>query len=221
MDVLMMTAEPRGDTVVPALSLLGHSLRMARRNVDAVTAARQADVAFVDARSDLSAAREMCRYLATASPAPVVAVVKTGDMVAVDPGWKIDDILSPEAGPAELDARLRLLTRRRPGDDEDTEIRLGELIMNERTYSARLQRRPLQLAHQEFELLKYLVTYPGRVFTRRHLLQEVWGFNYVGGSRTVDVHVRRIRAKLGREHESLIATVRNVGYKAVAPSRAE
>lgn len=169
----------------------------------------------------LSAAREMCGYLATASPAPVVAVVKTGDMVAVDPGWKIDDILSPEAGPAELDARLRLLTRSRPGDGEDTEIRLGELIMNERTYSARRQRRPLQLAHQEFELLKYLVTHPGRVFTRRHLLQEVWGFNYVGGSRTVDVHVRRIRAKLGREHESLIATVRNVGYKAVAPSRAE
>jgi DNA-binding response OmpR family regulator len=172
-DVLVITAEPSGDTVVPALSLLGHSLRTARRDVDAVTAAQNADVAFVDARSDLSAAREMCRYLATASPAPVVAVVKTGDMLAVDPGWEIDDILSPEAGPAELDARLRLLTGRRPDNGEDTEIRLGELIMNERTYSARLQGRPLHLTHQEFELLKYLVAHPGRVFTRRHLLQEV------------------------------------------------
>ena len=77
----------------------------------------------------------------------------------------------------------------------------------------RLRGVPLDLTFREFELLKYLATNPGRVFTRDHLLQEVWGYDYFGGTRTVDVHVRRLRAKLGVEHEQLIGTVRGVGYK--------
>ena len=76
-----------------------------------------------------------------------------------------------------------------------------------------LFRSPLDLTYKEFELLKYLVQHPGRVFTRAQLLQEVWGYDYYGGTRTVDVHVRRLRAKLGPEHEQLIGTVRNVGYR--------
>src|SRR5690606_268760 len=77
---------------------------------------------------------------------------------------------------------------------------------------------PLDLTYKEFELLKYLAQHAGRVFTRAQLLQEVWGYDFFGGTRTVDVHVRRLRAKLGPEHEALIGTVRNVGYKAVRPS---
>ena len=73
----------------------------------------------------------------------------------------------------------------------------------------------LDLTFKEFELLKFLAQHPGRVFTRAHLLQEVWGYDYFGGTRTVDVHVRRLRAKLGSEHEALIGTVRNVGYRFV------
>ena len=79
--------------------------------------------------------------------------------------------------------------------------------------------RPLDLTYKEFELLKYLAQHAGRVFTRAQLLQEVWGYDFFGGTRTVDVHVRRLRAKLGTEYESLIGTVRNVGYKAVRPAR--
>src|SRR5690606_3313860 len=79
--------------------------------------------------------------------------------------------------------------------------------------TARLRGRPIDLTYKEFELLKYLVQHPGRVFTRAQLLQEVWGYDYYGGTRTVDVHVRRLRAKLGPEHEQLIGTVRNVGYR--------
>ena len=75
--------------------------------------------------------------------------------------------------------------------------------------------RSLDLTYKEFELLKYLAQHPGRVFTRAQLLQEVWGYDYFGGTRTVDVHVRRLRAKLGTEHEALIGTVRNVGYRFV------
>ena len=98
-------------------------------------------------------------------------------------------------------------------------VTLGELVIDEGTYTARLRGRPLDLTYKEFELLKYLAQNAGRVFTRAQLLQEVWGYDFFGGTRTVDVHVRRLRAKLGSEHESLIGTVRNVGYKAVRPSR--
>ena len=98
-------------------------------------------------------------------------------------------------------------------------VSLGELVIDEGTYTARLRGRPLDLTYKEFELLKYLAQHAGRVFTRAQLLQEVWGYDFFGGTRTVDVHVRRLRAKLGPEYESLIGTVRNVGYKAVRPAR--
>jgi DNA-binding response OmpR family regulator len=89
----------------------------------------------------------------------------------------------------------------------------GELVIDEHSYSAKLRGRPLDLTYKEFELLKFLAQHPGRVFSRAQLLQEIWGYDYFGGTRTVDVHVRRLRAKLGTEHEALIGTVRNVGYK--------
>ena len=98
-------------------------------------------------------------------------------------------------------------------------VNLGELVIDEGTYTARLRGRPLDLTYKEFELLKYLAQHAGRVFTRAQLLQEVWGYDFFGGTRTVDVHVRRLRAKLGPEHEALIGTVRNVGYKVVRPAR--
>ncbi|HVQ97890.1 MAG TPA: response regulator transcription factor, partial [Mycobacterium sp.] len=117
---------------------------------------------------------------------------------------------------------LRLIVGRRGGQaDQDNldKVSLGELVIDEGTYTARLRGRPLDLTYKEFELLKYLAQHAGRVFTRAQLLHEVWGYDFFGGTRTVDVHVRRLRAKLGPEHESLIGTVRNVGYKAVRPAR--
>jgi DNA-binding response OmpR family regulator len=105
-------------------------------------------------------------------------------------------------------------------EDVPDEIRSGDLSIDEATYTARLRGRVLDLTFKEFELLKYLAQHPGRVFTRAQLLQEVWGYDYFGGTRTVDVHVRRLRAKLGTEYEALIGTVRNVGYRFV-PDRAE
>jgi DNA-binding response OmpR family regulator len=96
-------------------------------------------------------------------------------------------------------------------------IRAGELNIDPDTYAAKLKGRPLDLTYKEFELLKFLAQHPGRVFTRDQLLREVWGYDYFGGTRTVDVHVRRLRAKLGSEYESMIGTVRQVGYKFVVP----
>jgi DNA-binding response OmpR family regulator len=100
------------------------------------------------------------------------------------------------------------------------EIHAGDLHIDEASYAAKLRGRSLDLTFKEFELLKFLAQHPGRVFTRAVLLQEVWGYDYFGGTRTVDVHVRRLRAKLGPEHEALIGTVRNVGYRFV-PDRSD
>jgi len=151
-----------------------------------------------------------------------VAVVNEGGLVAINIDWGLDEILLPGTGPAEIDARLRLLVGRRGGmasAESAGKVSLGELTIDEGTYTARLRGRPLDLTYKEFELLKYLAQHAGRVFTRAQLLQEVWGYDFFGGTRTVDVHVRRLRAKLGPEYESLIGTVRNVGYKAVRPAR--
>ena len=98
-------------------------------------------------------------------------------------------------------------------------IRSGEVIVDDATYTAKIGKRHLDLTFKEFELLKFLAQHPGRVFSRQQLLQEVWGYDYFGGTRTVDVHVRRLRAKLGPDNETLIGTVRNVGYRFVIPAK--
>ena len=140
-----------------------------------------------------------------------------GGLAAVTAEWGTDDVVRSSAGPAELEARLRLAIGRQVSvaPAAPDEIRAGELSIDEATYTARLRAKVLDLTFKEFELLKFLAQHPGRVFTRAHLLQEVWGYDYFGGTRTVDVHVRRLRAKLGPEHEALIGTVRNVGYRFV------
>jgi DNA-binding response OmpR family regulator len=223
MELLLLTADPSPESVLPALSLLPHGVRTAAPEVAALLDAGPHDAVLVDARADLVAARGLCRLLGTTGmEVPVVAVLTEGGLVAVSSEWAIDDILLPGAGPAEIDARLRLL-RSRPGADTQaggSALVLGELVIDEATYTARLKGRALELTYKEFELLKYLAQHAGRVFTRAQLLQEVWGYDFFGGTRTVDVHVRRLRAKLGPGHEQLIGTVRNVGYKFVRPGRA-
>ena len=136
----------------------------------------------------------------------------------------MDDVVLHTCGPAELDARIRLAIGRAsaaaPDDPAAHVIHRGEVVVDDATYTARIGGRPLDLTYKEFELLKYLAQHPGRVFSREQLLQEVWGYDYFGGTRTVDVHVRRLRAKLGTEHEHHIGTVRNVGYRFVLPADA-
>jgi DNA-binding response OmpR family regulator len=129
-------------------------------------------------------------------------------------------VILANAGPAEVEARLRVAVGRLSSATAAAGglIRAGELTIDPDTYAAKLKGRPLDLTYKEFELLKFLAQHPGRVFTRDQLLREVWGYDYFGGTRTVDVHVRRLRAKLGSEYESMIGTVRQVGYKFVVPS---
>jgi DNA-binding response OmpR family regulator len=208
-------------TVLPALDLLPHSVRTAPRDVRALVSGSSPDVVVVDARNELSEARATCRMLhATGLGVPLIAVVAETGLVALNADWGIDDAILTSAGPAEVEARLRLAVGRLNSAAAvgSGMIRAGELTIDPDTYAAKLKGRPLDLTYKEFELLKFLAQHPGRVFTRDQLLREVWGYDYFGGTRTVDVHVRRLRAKLGSEYESMIGTVRQVGYKFVVPS---
>ena len=112
--------------------------------------------------------------------------------------------------------RIRLATSPSTSATGEPLIQTGNIVIDEAGYSAKLNGTQLDLTYTEFELLKYLAQHPGRVFSRQQLLSDVWGYDYFGGTRTVDVHVRRLRAKLGPEYESVIGTVRNVGYRFVA-----
>jgi two-component system, OmpR family, alkaline phosphatase synthesis response regulator PhoP len=114
---------------------------------------------------------------------------------------------------SEVKARLDLQFARGGQGTRTDLVEHGDLVLNLETYQAMIGRRPLDLTYMEYELLKYLAQHPGRVFTRETLLNRVWGYEYYGGARTVDVHIRRLRAKLGEEHAGLIQTVRSVGYR--------
>src|SRR5690606_10768807 len=203
-----------------ALDLLPHTVRTTPRDVRSFLAGPRPDVILVDARAELSEARATCRALhATGLHIPLIAVVTEAGLIALNADWGVDDVVLTGAGPAEVEARLRLVVGRSATahNGSNSLIRAGELVIDPDTYAAKLKGRPLDLTYKEFELLKFLAQHPGRVFTRDQLLREVWGYDYFGGTRTVDVHVRRLRAKLGSEYESMIGTVRQVGYKFVIP----
>ena len=223
--LLLTNALAPSSEVLPALGLLPHQVRVLPAEAAVLVDAPPADVVVVDGRRDLAGARSLCRLLRTTGlSSPLLLVLTEGGMAAVAADWGADDVVLESAGPAEVEARLRLaLGRSRLAEaalePETPEIRAGDVVVDESTYSAKVRGRALDLTYKEFELLKFLAQHPGRVFTRAQLLQEVWGYDYFGGTRTVDVHVRRLRAKLGVEHEALIGTVRNVGYRFVPPGR--
>ncbi len=222
--LLTSTTQPSID-VLPALALLTHRVKILAAEGSALLEAPEVDVVLVDGRQELAPARDLCRLIrTTGSEAPVLLIITEGGLSVVAADWGMDDVVLHTAGPAEVEARLRLavgrLAEQREVDNPDAHIiRSGEVSVDDATYTARLGGRSLDLTFKEFELLKYLVQHPGRVFTRGQLLQEVWGYDYFGGTRTVDVHVRRLRAKLGPENETLIGTVRNVGYRFVLPPK--
>ena len=123
-----------------------------------------------------------------------------------------DFCLAPVPAPRARGAAQAPLLAHRPGTRPEL-VEYGELVLNLETYQAAIDGKPLDLTYMEYELLKFLASHPGKVFTRETLLSRVWGYEYYGGARTVDVHIRRLRAKLGEEHANLIQTVRCVGYR--------
>lgn len=219
--LLVLTERAGGGTeLLPSLDYLGHDLLDIPLTSPSLSLA-DTDVVVVDATEHLREASAACRTVAVHDLAvPVLVVIAEAALAALKPTWGFDDFVLPTASPAELETRLRLLasTGDRRGSDPVHGSTIGELVIDEDSYQVRLKGQPLDLTYKEFELLKTLASHPNRVYTRELLLQEVWGYDYFGGSRTVDVHIRRLRAKLGPEHEALIGTVRGVGYKLVPMS---
>ncbi|MEO5854297.1 MAG: response regulator transcription factor [Nocardioides sp.] len=223
--LLLTSALQPSVEVLPGLSLLGHSVKILPAQGSALLEAPESDLLLVDGRQDLAHARDLCRLIrTTGTDVPVLLIVTEGGLAVVAHDWGMDDVVLHTCGPAEIEARIRLsigsLAAQREADDPESHvIRSGEVTVDDATYTAKISGRSLDLTFKEFELLKFLAQHPGRVFSRQQLLSEVWGYDYFGGTRTVDVHVRRLRAKLGPDNETLIGTVRNVGYRFVLPAK--
>ncbi|MFC2623577.1 MAG: winged-helix domain-containing protein [Propionibacterium acidifaciens] len=192
------------------LVLLQHELVVAANGTEALNNLEITDAVVVDAREELAAARSSCQVLAAAGvEEPVMLLVAPESLSVVSPEWGIDDLILESARPAEWELRLRLLI----APHAHSTLSSGSIEIDESACTATVDGNQLDLTYTEFELLKFLVAHPGRVLSREELLKNVWGYDYYGGTRTVDVHVRRLRAKLSTEYDQCIGTVRNVGYR--------
>lgn len=192
------------------------SVEPSRRALIEAFSPRPADVFILDGTGVRLAPREFRDLLDQECPnhQSVLIWLITEEMAAhLDPACGIDEFIVLPSSAYELLARVRLLlwrTHRVGGADL---IYAGEIAIDQANYSVTARNRPLNLTFKEYELLRFLASHKGRVFTREALLNQVWGYDYYGGIRTVDVHIRRIRAKLGPDLEDLVETVRNVGYR--------
>ena len=204
------------DVVLPALAEAAFDAKPDHLSTSTLgeVLARGPELVLVDAAENPAQAFAVVRALRERDRrVPVVVVVDRADLDRFAWEDEADEVLFPGAPAAEIRVRLSIL-RRRTGAADASTIRLGPMAIDVDTYRVSVGGRALDLTFKEFEVLRFLASRPGRVFTRPALLREVWGYDFYGGTRTVDVHVRRVRSKLGPEHEHLIETVRGVGYRA-------
>src|SRR5205085_2783451 len=223
MATLVLLSDRPAEDVLPALpaelSASGGDLKVEPLSVTSnETLLRVSpELVLVDAAENPGQGHAVLRESASRAPnVPRVAVVERADLERLPWAAVADEVLLPGAPAAEISLRLAML-RRRTGSPSGDTIRLGPLALDEASFQATLSGEALDLTRHELDLLRYLASRPGRVFTRPALLREVWGYDFYGGTRTVDVHVRRLRSKLGPAHEHLIQTVRGVGYRAAEP----
>ena len=215
---LLVFPDPAPPMLAQTLDLAGYSWKSCG-NVSMATASEPADGwggAVVVADDDPEGAFGMCRALRKrdGSIEPVLLLITGAQLMELELREDLfDDFCLSPFHPKELEARLRHLFWRSGRGASAEIVDYAGLVLNLETYQAALDERPLDLTYMEYELLKFFATHPAKVFTREQLLSRVWGYEYYGGARTVDVHVRRLRAKLGEEHAGLIQTVRSVGYR--------
>jgi DNA-binding response OmpR family regulator len=218
MSLLVLLADREPLRVLPAFGDLDVDLKhepLSMASLEHLHALEPSAV-LVDAVEHPGQAWSVLERAADGLTAPLVVVVDRDQLERFPWHRLADEVLYPGAPPAEVRLRLAMLARHARTGGGST-IRLGPLAIDTDTYRATADGVPLDLTFKEFELLRYLASHPGRVATRPGLLREVWGYDFYGGTRTVDVHVRRLRAKLGPQHEHLIETVRGVGYRAADP----
>jgi DNA-binding response OmpR family regulator len=218
MEPLLLFPDPGPPALVQALDLVGYPWK-------AVSSSEGADRgepedgwagAIIAADADPEGAFALCRALRKRDLPfePLLLLVAGSQLPELELREDLfDDFCVVPWKGQEIEARLAHLFWRTGRGTRPDLVEYGPLVLNLETYQAALSGRPLDLTYMEYELLKFLATHPGKVFTRETLLSRVWGYEYYGGARTVDVHIRRLRAKLGEEHANLISTVRSVGYR--------
>ena len=219
MEPLLVYPDPVPPELAQALDIGGWAWKAAP-DIDAARRDEPTDgwvgaIVMATAVSDLESATRFCRAIRNGdiNVDSVLILVNGGQLMELDPREDLfDDFCVHPFHPVEFETRLKHVFRRSGGSDDIDLIEYGPLAMNLETYQAVIEGKPLDLTYMEYELLKFLAAHPGKVFTRETLLNRVWGYDYYGGARTVDVHVRRLRAKLGEEHANLIQTIRSVGY---------
>jgi len=227
--VVVICAEPdlasaAPDSIATILGDLGCAVELGRFDLggldhDAMLK-RAPDLIVVEAGDELLRANRAIRKLREHGPlveTPALVAITVARLPALDFSVGFDDFVLLPVIPAELYGRLRQLDWKTARFGSDEVFKIDDLVIDVAGYEAHVGGHRLDLTHQEFELLRFLAQHRGRVFTRDQLLERVWGYQYAGGSRTVDIHIRRIRAKLGHAAGSLIETVRHVGYKMRAP----
>jgi two-component system alkaline phosphatase synthesis response regulator PhoP len=218
MEPLLLFPDPPPPALAQALDLGGYPWKCAG-SVDAATRGEPEDGwsgAIVVADEDPESAFALCRALRKRDLPlePLLLLVSVTQLPDLELREDLfDDFCITPFQPRELEARLKHLFWRTGRGTRPELVEYGPLVLNLETYQAGISGKPLDLTYMEYELLKFLATHPGKVFTRETLLSRVWGYEYYGGARTVDVHIRRLRAKLGEEHAHLIQTVRSVGYR--------
>jgi DNA-binding response OmpR family regulator len=221
LDVVVLTDEDDVESALPDLATFAQPIRRIALTAETDGHLATADVAIIDARSNVALAQAVSHRLTADSPATaVVALVAPADCAAVDVDCNFDDVLLPGTCAEELQARFRLAIGRRRSVIDGT-LKFGDLLLHPASFTASLDGQDLCLTLTEFKLLNFLVQHAGQAFTRTRLMQEVWGYDCTGKVRTVDVHIRRLRAKLGARHQFLVDTVRGVGYRAATPPQPE
>ena len=218
MEPLLIFPDPAPPALAQALDLAGYPWKAAGspEAADRLEPEDGWSGAIIGADTDAEGAFALCRALRKRDIPlePLLLLVNGGQLTDLELRDDLfDDFCLSPVRQTELDARLKHLFWRTGRGTRPELIEYGPLVLNLETYQAAIGGRPLDLTYMEYELLKFLASHPGKVFTRETLLSRVWGYDYYGGARTVDVHVRRLRAKLGEEQAALISTVRSVGYR--------
>ena len=156
---------------------------------------------------------QLVRRIKEGGPSPLIALV-TGDALGgIDGNPDVDDFLTGPYDAAELVLRIKRLLGRSGVAENNEIIRCDDLVIDLARYEVSVGGKKVELTFKEYELLRCLASNRGRVYTREALLDKVWGLDYYGGDRTVDVHVRRLRSKIESPRHDFIETVRNIGYR--------
>lgn len=214
--LIIIDGREQGNSIAAELKRIDQTVTVADRD-SAIEVAYECspELLVVDTSDEPSPAR-LCRQIRRENELkdlPLIALIARSHLSELNPKIGMDDFIVMPAQPGEVAGRVRMvLWRLNRAADEDI-LKVRDMVLNLASYEVSVRGVPVDLTYKEYELLKFLAMNPGRVYTRENLLNRVWGFDFYGGTRTVDVHIRRIRAKIGDQHESLIQTVRNVGYR--------